>query len=210
MIDVQRQLNAVRRTVGRKTFEAREAHVVSVSQTYDTDPADLWDACTSLERIPRWFLPVTGDLRVGGRFQLEGNAAGEILHCDPPRSFTATWEAMGAVSWIEVTISPAPGNRASFTLEHLMDVTDHDDFWLQFGPGSVGIGWDSALLGLAGHLGWVEHIPPDQGAAWAGSDEGHTFMGAAGQRWYDAAVAAGEDPLAARAAADRTMQAYGL
>lgn len=85
MIDVQHQLNAVRRSVGRKTFEAREARVVSVSQTYDTDAADLWDACTSIERIPRWFLPVTGDLQLGGRFQLEGNASGEVLSCDPPR-----------------------------------------------------------------------------------------------------------------------------
>ena len=71
MIDVQHQLNSVRRSVGRKMFEAREARVVSVSQTYDTDAADLWDACTSLERIPRWFLPITGDLRVGGQRLLD-------------------------------------------------------------------------------------------------------------------------------------------
>ena len=68
MIDVQHQLNEVRRSVGRTTFEAREARVVSVSQTYPTDAADLWDACTNIERIPRWFLPITGDLQVGGRF----------------------------------------------------------------------------------------------------------------------------------------------
>ena len=109
MIDVQHQLNAVRRSVGRKTFEAREARVVSVSQTYDTDAADLWDACTSIERIPRWFLPVTGDLQLGGRFQLEGNASGEVLSCDPPRTFTTTWEAMGATSWVEVS-RPEPAS----------------------------------------------------------------------------------------------------
>jgi hypothetical protein len=27
----------------------------------------------------RWFLPVTGDLRVGGRFQLEGNAGAAAI-----------------------------------------------------------------------------------------------------------------------------------
>jgi hypothetical protein len=59
VIDVQHQLNAVRRTVGTRTFQAREARVVTVSQTYDTNAEDLWDACTNAERIPRWFLPVT-------------------------------------------------------------------------------------------------------------------------------------------------------
>ena len=104
MIDVDQQINAVRRTVGGRTLEAGEARVVTISQSYDTDAADLWDACTNIERIPRWFLPITGDLRVGGHYQLEGNANGTILTCDPPREFTATWECGDDVSWIEVRI----------------------------------------------------------------------------------------------------------
>ena len=102
MIDVTHQINSVRRSVGARTLEAGEARVVTISQAYDTDAADLWDACTNIERIPRWFLPITGDLRVGGRYQLEGNANGTILTCDPPREFTATWECGGDVSWIEL------------------------------------------------------------------------------------------------------------
>ena len=70
-----------------------------------TDAADLWDACTNIDRIPRWFLPITGDLKVGGQYQLEGNASGTILTCDPPRAFTATWEYGGDVSWIEVHVT---------------------------------------------------------------------------------------------------------
>lgn len=66
MIDVQHQLNSVRRSVGTKTFQARQARVVTVSQTYDTEAGDLWEACTNAERIARWFLPITGDLRAGG------------------------------------------------------------------------------------------------------------------------------------------------
>ncbi|GAB5899594.1 SRPBCC family protein [Mycolicibacterium mageritense] len=208
MIDIQHQLNDVRRSVGRKTFEAREARVVTVSQTYDTDAVDLWDACTNVERIPRWFLPITGDLRVGGRFQLEGNASGEVLSCDPPRTFTTTWEAMGATSWVEVSITPESDDRATFTLDHIMHADDHDEFWLQFGPGAVGVGWDSALLGLAGYLGGGARITPEEGAAWAASEEGRTFMSTASERWYEAALASGEDPAQARAAADRTRAAY--
>ncbi|WP_454793070.1 SRPBCC domain-containing protein [Mycolicibacterium lutetiense] len=208
MIDVQHQLNAVRRSVGRRTFEAREARVVSVSQTYDTDAADLWDACTSLERIPRWFLPITGDLQVGGRFQLEGNASGEVLTCEPPLSFTTTWESMGATSWVEVTITAAGEDRATFTLDHIMHADDDDEFWLQFGPGAVGVGWDSGLLGLAGYLGSGDRIRPEEGAAWAAGTEGRAFMSSASELWYQAALAAGDDPAQARAAADRTTAAY--
>ena len=50
-------------------------------RTYPTDQADLWDALTDAERIPRWFLPISGDLTVGGRYQLEGQAGGVVERC---------------------------------------------------------------------------------------------------------------------------------
>ena len=105
MIEVDHQINEVRRTVGGRVLEAGEARVVTLSQSYATDAEDLWDACTNIERIPRWFLPITGDLQAGGQYQLEGNANGTILTCDPPREFTATWEYGGGVSWIEVRVT---------------------------------------------------------------------------------------------------------
>jgi hypothetical protein len=36
-------------------------------------------------------------------------------------------------------------------LEHIITVDD-DEIWREFGPGAVGMGWDSMLLGLAIHL----------------------------------------------------------
>ena len=45
-----------------------------LERTYETTIVDLWDAITSAERIPRRFLPISGDLRLGGRYQLEGHA----------------------------------------------------------------------------------------------------------------------------------------
>src|SRR5690242_10613831 len=74
MIDVAEQISAVRREVGGRVLEAGEARVVTLSRTYSTELSDLWDACTNPERIPRWFLPVAGELHEGGRYQLEGNA----------------------------------------------------------------------------------------------------------------------------------------
>lgn len=142
MIDVTHQINAVARSVGTRTLDAGEARVVTISQAYrGADVENLWDACTNPERIPRWFLPVTGELRVGGRYQLEGNAGGTVLSCDPPTAFAATWEYGGEVSWIEVRVSPAP-DGARFEIEHTAHVDD--ERWAEFGPGAVGLGYDMA------------------------------------------------------------------
>jgi uncharacterized protein YndB with AHSA1/START domain len=86
MIDVAQQINAVTREVGTREFGPGEARVVTVTQTYAADPEDVWDACTNPTRLPRWFLPVTGELTLGGRYQLEGNAGGTVERCDPRRA----------------------------------------------------------------------------------------------------------------------------
>ncbi len=150
-IDINEHISAVRRQVGTRTLEAGQARVVTLTRTYGAPVDDVWDACTNVERIPRWFLPITGDLRVGGRYQLEGNAGGVVERCDPPRSFAATWEFGGDVSTIEVRFDPAPASGTVLTLEHVGHVDD--EFWDRFGPGAVGLGWEGGLLGLAGHLG---------------------------------------------------------
>ena len=108
MMEVIEQINAVRRRVGQRILDAGEAHSVIISQVYAAPIDDVWDACTNPVRIPRWFLPVTGDLRPGGRYQLEGNASGTVERCDPPREFTATWEFGGQTSWIEVRLTSEP------------------------------------------------------------------------------------------------------
>jgi uncharacterized protein YndB with AHSA1/START domain len=205
MIDVDHQIIAVRRTVGTRMLEAGEAHLVTLSQSYPTDAADLWDACTNIERIPRWFLPISGDLRVGGRYQLEGNANGTILTCEPPREFTATWEYGGAVSWIEVRVSQDGPDRARLELQHIAHVDDH---WTQFGPGAVGIGWDLGLVGLAIHLSTGEAIDPAFGQQWTATEDGRRFMQLSGEAWYVADVAGGADAETARQTADRTTAAY--
>jgi uncharacterized protein YndB with AHSA1/START domain len=205
MIDVNHQINAVRRTVGSRVLEAGEARVVTISQTYDTDAADLWDACTNLDRIPRWFLPVTGDLRVGGTFDLEGNAHGTILTCDPPREVTATWECGETVSWIEVQVAPEGPQQSRLTLAHIAHVDDH---WEQFGPGAVGIGWDGALVGLSIHLATGEAVDRSAAEQWSAGEEGRRFMALASEEWCQANIARGEDPKVARASADRASAAY--
>jgi hypothetical protein len=92
-----------------------------------------------------------------------------------------------------------------FELEHVAHVDDTK--WAEFGPGAVGVGWDGALLGLALQLAGQPGVAA-QGAQWMGSPEARRFMTESSEAWYEANVAAGTDPAAARAAADRTTAAY--
>jgi uncharacterized protein YndB with AHSA1/START domain len=205
MIDVNHQISAVARQLGSRSLEAGKARVMTVSQVYDTDVDDLWDACTNPERLPRWFLPVSGELRLGGKYQIEGNANGTVERCDPPKSFAATWEFGGEVSWIEVRLSP-DGDSARFELEHTAHVDD--ERWAEFGPGAVGIGWDLLLTGLALHLTSGAAVDPKEHEAWSGSDEGKRFITEAGEHWYQLDVALGTPEEGARAAADRCIAFY--
>ncbi|RBQ13890.1 polyketide cyclase [Spongiactinospora rosea] len=206
MIDVTHQINAVRRSLGTRVLEAGEARVQSISQTYDTTVEDLWDACTNAERIPRWFMPVSGELRLHGRYQLEGNAGGVIERCDPPKGFAATWEFGGQVSWIEVRMSPAPEGGARLELDHIAHVSD--DLWAQYGPGATGVGWDLGLLGLAMHISSGASVPPEMSTEWTKTAEYRRFAELSSERWREASVAAGTDPEAASAAAERTTGFY--
>ncbi|MTV24076.1 polyketide cyclase [Nitriliruptoraceae bacterium ZYF776] len=174
---------------------------------YATHAADLWEAVTDRDRLPRWFLPVSGDLEVGGRYQLEGNAGGTIEACEPPRSFAATWEYADQVSWIRVRLTP-DGDETVLELAHEAPVGD-PEFWDTYGPGAAGIGWDLGLLGLGLHLETDgAPVDPQAAQAWAISEEGVAFVCAAAQRWADAAIADGDDPGAARAAAEATVAFY--
>ena len=54
----------------RRITTSGHAHQVILERAFDTDAADLWDACTSPGRLSRWFEPVRGDLGPGGRYTL--------------------------------------------------------------------------------------------------------------------------------------------
>ena len=206
MIDVKHQISEVSREVGSRVLQAGEARVLTISQTYDGSLEEVWDACTNPERIRRWFMPVSGDLRVGGRYQIEGNASGTIERCDPPNGFVATWEFGGQNSWIEVRLSARPGGEVRFELEHVAHVDD--DVWVKFGPGALGVGWDLTLMGLARHMSGGERKDPGQAAMWMASDDGRQFVALSSDLWCEASIAAGTSASEARAAADRTTAFY--
>ena len=202
--DVAHHLGAVTREVAAREYEGKPARVVVISRSYATDLDDLWDALTSAERIPRWFLPVSGDLKLGGRYQFKGNAGGTITACDPPRYLAATWEFGGGVSWVEVRLTEE-GQGARLELQHIAHPSPH---WEQFGPGAVGIGWDLTVMGLAEHLATGAAVDHAAAEAWMKSDEGKAFMTASGEDWARADTAAGEDEAIAKASAARTIGFY--
>lgn len=205
-IDPVAAVGTVVREVKSRDHEGKPARVAIASRDYDTTVDDLWEALTSPERIPRWFLPVTGDLKLGGRYQLQGNAGGTIIACVPPRKLAVTWEFGGQVSWVNVTLT-GQGDGVRLELEHIAHVGD--EMWDQFGPGAVGVGWDLSLAGLGLHVaGGGAAVDPAGFVAWSASDEGKAFIRGASEDWGRASVAFGTDPAAAKAAADRTTAFY--
>jgi uncharacterized protein YndB with AHSA1/START domain len=209
MIDVVRQIEAIEREVGTGRIPAGEGRTVRLRRTYQAPIEDVWDAVTNPDRISRWFLPISGDLHVGGRFQLEGNAGGEILACDEPNGFRVTWSAMDTgnpadVSEVEVRLSPDGDGRTTLVLEHTAVVPE--EMWPVYGPGAVGVGWDGGLLGLGLHLEGGGSV--DDPAAWAVSDEGREFYTRSSEAWGAANVAAGADPEVARHGVENTIAFY--
>jgi activator of Hsp90 ATPase-like protein len=150
-----------------------------------------------------------GELKLGGRYQLVGNAGGMITHCERPKSLELTWEIMGGTSWVHVRLTPER-KKARLTLEHLAPTDGIGEEHLKrFGPAAVGVGWDLTLYGLELHLA-NPTAPRDTGAidAWTKSSEGTAFMRASGEAWGAAHAASGEDPEDARARAERTIAFY--
>ncbi|MDF2574419.1 MAG: hypothetical protein K0S05_1331 [Agromyces sp.] len=144
MFDLLEELAAIHRSVARD--DAADTVSVTVARTYDADRDDVWDALTNPERLPRWFYPITGDLRPGGTFQLEGNAGGDIRRCDRPTALQVTFGAPDSV--LDVRLADS-GGGTTLELIHTVPVAMAGS-----GAGAlfVGPGWDGALLGLGLHL----------------------------------------------------------
>lgn len=192
------------RAVRTCEHDGQPARALVIERTYPTTVDDMWDAVTNPERLPRWFLPVAGDLRLGGRYQLEGNAGGEITTCDAPKHLALTWEFGGATSWVDVHLTEDPTGGTRLRLDHMALVEDNE-IWDQFGPGAVGIGWDLGLFALAEHVRTGDQVKIDETDP-DGPAPG--LMAESSAAWCEADIASGTPEDTARAAAARTLAAY--
>lgn len=204
-IDVTAHLGAVARVVEDRVQDGETMRVVIASRAYDTTVDDLWDALTSQERLPRWFAQVDGKLELSGRFQVKNNASGTITACTPPKSFSATWEFGGGVSWINIALAPTTEGGAHLTLEHICPSNPH---WDKFGPGAVGVGWELGLLGLGMHTRSREARDKFDEHVWGVSDEGKGFVKVSGEGWIAADIQGGEDSAEATKRGQRTIHFY--
>lgn len=143
MIDIVTELTAIHRVVSQRPTPGGDEVAVVVRRIYPAVAEDVWDAITEPDRVRRWFLPLSGDLRVGGTFQLEGNAGGDILHCEPPQLLRVTFGS--AASVVEMRLAPDGASGTVLELEHTVPIEMAGS-----GAGSlyVGPGWDGALMGL--------------------------------------------------------------
>lgn len=215
MVDVQAQIDAVDRAIGIEEADGRTLRVQTLGQTYRASIGDVWDAITTPDRIRRWFLPISGELKLGGRYQLEGNAGGVVEECSPPEGdaaqFRVTWEfGGGPPTWLTIRLSSLGDESTRLDLIFTGNADDlPEEMWQQFGPSATGMGWDSGLLGLALYVaGAKDGVSPEEAAEWVMTDEGKRFMRLSADRWAAAHIADGYDPDAARAAADATYAMY--
>ncbi len=95
--------------------------VVRVEDVYDTDIDDLWEACTTPERLARWVAQVSGDLRVGGTVQAvftsTWSGPGRIDVCDAPHHLLLTMQAGTDEETVIEAWLTAEGSRTRLVVE---------------------------------------------------------------------------------------------
>ena len=192
MIDIDTQVNAIHREVGSRSTESGELVSVLLRREYRASISDVWDAMTDPDRIRRWFMPVSGNLREGGDFQLEGNAGGQILRCDPPRLLRATFG--GETSIVELRLTADGDEATTLELEHTVPIEMAGS-----GAGAlyVGPGWDGAFMALGLFL---DGTVIDDPVAAASSPEAQAFSRESVHAWtaaIEASGTAGPDEIAA-------------
>jgi uncharacterized protein YndB with AHSA1/START domain len=197
VLDIAAELQAIRRQASTRPGapDGGDLLVVTVTRDYQAEQADVWEALTDRDRLRRWVGEVTGDLEVGGTFQLADHAGGTILGCEPPRRVRFTFG--GEDSIITVTLSPAGADRTTLTLEHAVPASLLGGNQVAI---EIGRRWDDAAMVLARHLAGeaVESpIAPDR------SDDARSFARASIEAWRattEAAALAPAEDLADQAA----------
>lgn len=183
MIDIANQINAIHRQVGKQPIADGEGVSILLRRRYESPIDDVWSALTEPERVKRWFLPLSGDLRAGGTFQLEGNAGGDILECQAPRLLRVTFG--GPTSLVELRLSSDEADATVLEFEHTvpMEMAGSGAGALYVGPG-----WDGALLALGLYLdGKVSDDP----VAAANSPEAQEFSRQSVSAWAAVVTASG-------------------
>lgn len=177
------------RELGRRTIGAGDAHSAIMRRVYPAPIGEVWSAITDPERINRYFLPVSGDLREGGSFAIEMNAEGEVLQCEAPHLLRLSWSFEGSVpDEVEIRLKEVDGGT-QLELEHasVRDVLVSSD--PRTGDWGVGAGWEPPLKYLGKYL--AGELPNKPSLEWyEPSDEDAALSRDAGMAWSQVLEAA--------------------
>ncbi|MGW7295200.1 SRPBCC domain-containing protein [Streptomyces xiamenensis] len=183
------------REVGRRPVPEGEARTILIRRHLPAWVVDVWDAVTDPGRLSQWFLPVTGELELGGAFRIEGNASGEILRCEAPNLLAVTWNfGTGPSSELMLRLADVSRGETALELEQapIPDLIDMDGRRLdpvlndyETGLFGLGTGWELALISLARFLGGEPITDP---ATWEEAPEVQNFAVRSGDLWAQLAA----------------------
>ncbi|WP_231961439.1 SRPBCC domain-containing protein [Pedococcus dokdonensis] len=121
---------------------------VRVEDLYDTDIQDLWEACTTPERLARWMATVTGEPVLGGTvhatFTSTWSGPVRIDACEAPHHLLVTSEPGGEDETQTELWLTAEGGRTRLVVEERGLPVDAMHFY--------GAGWQVHLEDLAASL----------------------------------------------------------
>jgi uncharacterized protein YndB with AHSA1/START domain len=114
---------------------------LNFTRVLSAPPERVWRAFTDPAVLAAWFWPqryattVEADLRVGGRYRIDGPGAGmavggEYVSVEPPSRLIFTWRWDGEAEETLVTLHLTPagdGTALTLTHERFTDETDRDN-----------------------------------------------------------------------------------
>jgi uncharacterized protein YndB with AHSA1/START domain len=164
-------LGLVQRSMRDREIAQGPARAAVLGRRYDAPVDEVWRAITTPHRIDRFFLPLSGDLREGGRYAFEGQGSGRILVCDAPTALRLEWippDRPDCADQVEVRLTPDGPGATWLELEHasVADVFRTD---LDSGAFSPALGWEGPLHFLGEYLRGV--LPDRPSAQWYVFDE---------------------------------------
>jgi len=141
-----------------RRIAAGDARVAIFNRVYDAPIEDVWDACTDPERLARWYVPVSGELRVGGSFKQEMMGSGTIERCEAPHDLLLS--LAGGRDEIQLTLQSLPGGGTELELAHATTFAEHEIGGRSYDAiFCMGGGYYPRLLALHAHL--AGELPPD-------------------------------------------------
>ena len=149
------QIEFTTRDLGRRLTAVGLGHSVRLRRRFDAPIEAVWAAITKPAQLAKWEGRVSGDLRVGGEFHLEGNAHGAILTCREPHQFAVIWDSTGDPTELDVRLAEAPDGGTLLELEHVAVIPDE----YVAGVGQFASNWELGMYLLDEYL--HDTLPPE-------------------------------------------------